>query len=163
MSELKRVHVGQAAPSVYRAMASLDKEVRAYANSAGLEPLLVDLVKIRASQINGCAFCLDMHVRDALGGGETTERIAVLPAWAETTFFTERERAALVLTESVTRIAPDRVPDEVYAAAASILSESEIAATVWVAVAINAWNRIAIASRYSVGPDDSAMHQPPRS
>lgn len=153
MSESKRVHIGQAAPSAYRAMANLDKEVCAYGNSVGLESLIIDLIKIRASQINGCAFCLDMHVREALNNGETTQRLAVLPAWAETGFFTDRERAALMLTESVTLIAPDRVPDDVYTAAASTLSEPEIAAVIWVAIAINAWNRIAIASRYPVGPE----------
>lgn len=153
MSTSARVNIGKAAPGAYKAVLALETEVRSHATASGLEPLLVELIKIRTSQINGCAFCLDMHTRDAMKAGETTERLAVLPAWRETTFFTERERAALRLAEAVTHIADGGVPDDVYRAAATALSEDEIAAATWVAVVINAWNRIAISSRYHVGPN----------
>lgn len=152
MSTPARVNIGKAAPGAYKAVLGLEAEVRSHVTATGLEPRLVELIKIRTSQLNGCAFCLDMHTRDAMKAGETIERLAVLPAWRETTFFTERERAALLLAEAVTHIADGGVPDDVYRAAATALSADEIAAATWVAVLINAWNRIAISSRYHVGP-----------
>ncbi|MHB1063097.1 MAG: carboxymuconolactone decarboxylase family protein [Georgenia sp.] len=146
-----RIHLGTASPAVYRAMVALDREAREIATEAGLEPRLVELVKIRASQINGCAFCLDMHTRDAREAGETPERLAVLPAWRETSFFTEQERAALALAEEVTLVAGAHVPDAVYDTARDVLGAERLTAVLWLAVAINSWNRIAIASRYPVG------------
>lgn len=146
------MHIGKAVPAVYRAMSSLETAVSSLTNSAGVKPRLVDLIKIRTSQINGCAFCLDMHTRDALQQGEVTGRLAVLPAWRETSFFTERERAALVLAESVALIASDRLPGDVYEAAAVILSDSELTAVIWVAIVINSWNQIAVSS--PVGPTE---------
>ncbi|MFF7374064.1 carboxymuconolactone decarboxylase family protein [Streptomyces massasporeus] len=110
-------------------------------------PELLELVRIRASQINGCAFCLDLHTRDARGQGETEQRLHTLAAWRETPFFTERERAALALTEAVTLVHDGRVPDAVYAEAAEVFDENQIAALIWAATVINAYNRIAIATR----------------
>ena len=107
---------------------------------------------MRASQINECAFCLRLHSRDAQATGETADRLAVLPAWRETTYFTDKERAGLALTEAVTLVAQDQIPDEVYAEAAKHLNAQELASIEWLAVVINMWNRIAISSRYPVQP-----------
>ena len=111
-----------------------------------------ELVKIRVSQLNGCAFCLRMHTRDALKAGEVPDRLAVLPTWRETEYFSAQERAALNLSEAITLIASDHVPDDVYSAAAAHLSEAQIAAVSWIAIVMNAFNRVAIASRYVVAP-----------
>ncbi|MFJ4975987.1 carboxymuconolactone decarboxylase family protein [Streptomyces coeruleorubidus] len=128
-------------------MASLHTVAVSAAQDAKVEPELLELVRIRASQINGCAFCIDMHTRDARGQGETEQRIYALNAWRETPFFTERERAALALTEAVTLVHDGRVPDAVYAEAAGVFDENQIAALIWSATVINAYNRIAIATR----------------
>ena len=106
---------------------------------------------MRASQINGCAYCLDMHSLDARAAGETEQRLYALSAWSETPFFTERERAALALTEAVTLVHDGRVPDAVYAEAADVFDETQIAALIWAATVINAYNRIAIATRMVPG------------
>ena len=128
-------------------MGSLHAAAVSAAQDAKLEPELLELVRIRASQINGCAFCLDLHTRDARGQGETEQRLHTLAAWRETPFFTERERAALALTEAVTLVHDGRVPDAVYAEAAEVFDENQIAALIWAATVINAYNRIAIATR----------------
>jgi len=109
----------QSGPSGYKAMSTLEQYVR----SCGLESSLLELIKIRASQINGCAFCLDMHTKDARAAGETEQRLYTLSAWRETPFFTERERAALAWTEAVTRVADTNVPDEVYETAQKHFTE----------------------------------------
>ncbi|HNK70312.1 MAG TPA: carboxymuconolactone decarboxylase family protein, partial [Flavobacteriales bacterium] len=106
-----------------------------------------ELVKTRASQINGCAYCINMHVRDAMKLGETAQRLFLLDAWRETDLFTAKERAVLALTEAMTLIADSPVPDEVYDAAAAQLTAKEMAAVIMAVVAINGWNRIAITSR----------------
>ncbi|MGA5540721.1 carboxymuconolactone decarboxylase family protein [Mycobacterium sp. NPDC051198] len=131
-------------------MFALSGEVEKCAADAGLDPLLIELVKIRTSQINGCAFCLRMHTRDALAKGESPDRIAVLPAWDETGYFSETDRAALALAEAVTRISGTQVSDEQYATAASALTADQISAVIWLATVMNAFNRIAISSRYRV-------------
>ena len=105
-----RLDYAQTAPDGLKAMLGLEQ----YARQSGLEPALRELVKIRASQINGCAFCLDMHTKDACAAGETEQRLDTLPAWRETPFFSERERAALAWTEAVTRVSESHVPDETY-------------------------------------------------
>jgi AhpD family alkylhydroperoxidase len=114
-----------------------------YLARCGLEERLLELVKIRASQINGCAFCIDMHTKDARALGETEQRIYALNAWRETPFFTERERGALAWTEAVTRIG-DGVPDAVYDEARRHFTEKELIDLTWAVVAINGWNRVAI-------------------
>jgi len=147
-----RVNLGKAAPELYQAVAALDKLIGERATKAGLVEGFVHLLRLRASQINGCAFCLRLHTRDALKSGESTDRLSVLPAWRESEYFNEKERASLALVEAVTLVADGHVGDSVYAAAAAVLSADEIAAVEWVAIGINAWNRISIASRYPVKP-----------
>jgi AhpD family alkylhydroperoxidase len=130
-----------------RAMLNLQKEVE----SSGLDRTLLELVKIRASQINGCAYCIDMHTKDARAIGETEQRIYGLNAWRETPFYTERERAALEWTEAVTRVADTHVPDEVYERVREQFPEAELVALTFAVVAINAWNRLAISFRIPAG------------
>ncbi|GAA4300157.1 carboxymuconolactone decarboxylase family protein [Streptomyces venetus] len=144
---ISRVALKKITPDVSAAMGSLHAAAVSAAQDAKLEPELLELVRIRASQINGCAFCLDMHTKDARAQGETEQRIYTLNAWRETPFFTERERAALALTEAVTLVHDGRVPDAVYAEAAEVFDENQIAALIWSATVINAYNRIAIATR----------------
>jgi AhpD family alkylhydroperoxidase len=128
-------------------MFALQKEVEA----SGLDRLLLGLVKIRASQINGCAYCIDMHTKDARLMGESEQRIYALSAWRETPFFTDRERAALEWAETVTRVSETHVPDDVYERVRQQFSESELVALTFGAVAINAWNRLAISFRAPAG------------
>lgn len=142
-----RLSVPQLSPAAYKAMLGLEAAVR----GLGLEESLYELVKIRASQINGCAFCIDMHTKDARARGETEQRIYALDAWREAPFFTERERAALAFTESITRVADTGVPDEAYEVAARHFEARELSALIMVAATINAWNRIAVASRTPAG------------
>jgi AhpD family alkylhydroperoxidase len=144
---ISRVALKKITPDVSAAMGSLHSAAVSAAQDAKVEPELLELVRIRASQINGCAFCLDMHTRDARAQGETEQRLYTLNAWRETPFFTERERAALALTEAVTLVPDGRVPDAVYAEAAEVFDENQIAALIWAATVINAYNRIAIATR----------------
>lgn len=138
-----RLVIPTLAPQAYQAMIALEVSVRAL----GLEESLYELVKIRASQVNGCGFCIDMHTKDARAAGETEQRIYALNAWREAPFFSDRERAALAFTEAVTLVTEGHVPDEVYAATAERFSEQEMAALTMAIVTINAWNRIAITSR----------------
>ncbi|MBN9120518.1 MAG: carboxymuconolactone decarboxylase family protein [Planctomycetes bacterium] len=118
----------------------------AYVESCGLEPALLELVKTRASQINGCAFCLDMHTQDARAAGETEQRLYALSAWRETPFYSDRERAALAWTEAVTRL-DGGVPDAVYDEARRHFSAKELTDLTWAVVVINGWNRLAISFR----------------
>ncbi|QMU79564.1 carboxymuconolactone decarboxylase family protein [Streptacidiphilus sp. PB12-B1b] len=132
-----------AAPEIYQAMVALDRSV-----SKGFDPALAELVKIRASQLNHCAFCLAMHTRDARKGGESEQRIYLLSAWEEAgAFFTPREQAALALTEAVTVITDGFVPDAVYQRAADHFDEAELAQLIGLIFTINAWNRIAVTTR----------------
>lgn len=130
-------------PEGYKAMSAL----QSYVNSCGLEKPLLELVKLRASQLNGCAFCIAMHATDARKAGETEHRIYLLNAWREAPVYTARERAALAWTEAVTLISQDHVPDAVYAAARSEFSEAELVKLTWAVCAINSWNRICGAFR----------------
>ena len=148
---ISRVALKKITPDVSAAMGSLHAAAVSAAQDAKVEPELLELIRIRASQINGCAFCLDMHTKDARAAGETEQRIYALNAWRETPFFTERERAALALTEAVTLVHDGRVPDAVYAEAAEVFDETQIAALIWAATVINAYNRIAIATRMVPG------------
>ena len=135
------------ASGLAKAMIGLQREVE----SSGLERPLIELVKIRASQINGCAYCIDMHTKDARAMGETEQRIYGLSAWRETPFFTDRERAALDWTESLTRISEDQVPDDVYERVRPHFTEEELVALTFAVVAINGWNRLAISLRAPAG------------
>ena len=116
-----------------------------------MDPKLFELVKIRASQLNGCAYCLDMHTKDARLAGETEQRLYALSAWHETPFFTPRERAALEYTEAVTRVGDTQVPDDLYARVSALFDEDEMVALTFAVVVINAWNRLAISFRVPPG------------
>lgn len=142
-----RLNLRELVPDVYKALFRLETAVR-----AGLDPTIYELVKIRASQINKCAFCLDMHVRDARKAGESDERIFLLDAWEETDgIYTDKERAALALTEAVTVLTDGFVPDAVYARAAEHFDEAELPRLVGAIVAINAWNRFNVTFRTPPG------------
>ncbi|WP_028536490.1 carboxymuconolactone decarboxylase family protein [Paludibacterium yongneupense] len=132
-----------ASPAAYAAMGALEKQIA----RSTVEPALAELVRLRASQINGCAFCVDMHHRDARENGESERRLAAVVAWRETPFFTERERAALEWTEALTLIAADRVPDAVWDAVSPHFSPEQIVDLTLLIGTINAWNRFAIAFR----------------
>jgi len=134
-----RLAVGRAAPAPYRALDAFDRSI-------DLEPRLRELIRIRVSQLNGCAYCLDQHVRDALAANEGERRLATLAAWRESVFFTARERAALALAEQVTLIGQGGVTDQVWSDAAAEFSEAELGQLLLAVVAINAWNRVAIAT-----------------
>jgi AhpD family alkylhydroperoxidase len=124
-------------------MLALQREV----DHSGLDPTIRELLKIRASQINGCAYCIDMHTKDARAHGESEQRIYALSAWEETPFFTPKERAALAYTEAVTRIWDGHVPDDVWEETARHFTEPEMLALTFALVAINGWNRLAISLR----------------
>jgi len=142
-----RIDAHKAAPEAYEAMLALER----YLHRCGLERSLIELVKLRASQINGCAYCIDMHTKDARVAGETEQRLYLLDAWRESPFYSPRERAALAWTEAVTRVSETHVPDEVYEEARQHYSEKELVDLNWVVVAINAWNRLAIPFRFPPG------------
>ncbi|WP_201364967.1 carboxymuconolactone decarboxylase family protein [Dictyobacter formicarum] len=142
-----RMNYGKAAPGAMRAMNGLEK----YIADCGLESSLKELVRLRASQINGCAYCVDMHSLDARAGGESEQRLYALPVWHETPFFSERERAALLWTEKLTLISIDHVPDEVYEQVRAQFSETELANLTLLVATINAWNRFAISFRSEPG------------
>ncbi|EPD69672.1 carboxymuconolactone decarboxylase family protein [Streptomyces sp. HGB0020] len=150
MTNSPRVNIGKQHSAPYKALIALSSEVDETTSAAGLDPFLVELVKIRTSQINGCSFCLRMHTRDALKKGENPDRIAVLPAWEETGYFSETDRAALRLTEAITCVPDGHVSDEDYDAAAAVLTADQISAIAWLATVMNAFNRVAITSRYPV-------------
>ena len=130
-----------------RAMLHLSHE----SDRSGLERRILDLVKIRASQMNGCAYCIDMHTKDARAAGETEQRIYALDAWRETPFFSDRERAALDWTEAVTRVGDSHVPDEVYERVSREFDEEELVKLTMEVVVINGWNRLSIALRTVAG------------
>jgi AhpD family alkylhydroperoxidase len=129
-------------------MAQLQRAATSELDDAGIEPRLVRLLEIRASQLNGCAYCIDMHTKEARAIGETEQRIYALPAWRETPFYTARERAALAFAESVTLLADTHVPDADVEAVAAEFSEREVAALLTIIVTINAWNRIVATTRH---------------
>jgi len=133
-----RLAVDELAPHINKAMNALD----AAARKVSLEAPLLELVRARASQLNGCAYCVDAHSRDAIDGGDSPRRLFALPVWRETPFFTARERAALELTEAATRLTEAGVSDEVYARAAAHFTDVELAELIWAIAVINAWNRL---------------------
>jgi len=138
-----RLDYRQVAPEAVQAMRGLE----AYVKSSRLEPSLLELVKIRASQLNGCAYCIDLHTRSARAAGEAERRIYALSAWREAPFFSGRERAALAWAEAVTLLAESRVPDDVYEEARRHFTERELVDLTMAVVAINGWNRLAVAFR----------------
>ena len=150
-----RIDYQQTFPDGAKAMTSLEAAVR----RSGLEPLLCELVKLRVSQINGCAYCLDMHSKDALARGETDQRLFLLDAWRETPFYSDRERAALLWCETLTLISERGAPDDVYEEVRTEFSEEELVNLTLAIVTINAWNRIAIGFQADVGGYDPAKNQ----
>jgi len=142
-----RLEFDERAPGVSRAMAALDRAATKQLDQVDFDHRLRELVRIRASQLNGCAYCVDMHTKDARAIDETEQRIYALPAWRETPFFTPRERAALAFTESVTLLAQNHVPAADYDDVAAEFSPDEVAALVSLIVTINAWNAIGVSTR----------------
>jgi AhpD family alkylhydroperoxidase len=138
-----RLAADELAPRISKAMSALEAASR----HVSLEPGLIELVRIRASQLNGCAYCVDTHSRDALKGGDSQQRLFALPVWRETPFFTARERAALELTEAGTKLTGGHMPDEVFSQAADEFSETELAELIWTIAVINAWNRVGAIAR----------------
>lgn len=147
-----RTNIGTRHPDLYRTVIEMARLAEEAASVEGLSPRLIELIKVRVSQINGCAFCLRMHSADALAKGELPDRLSVLSAWRETQYFDETERAALTLAEYATSIADSQENKELYEYAAEKLTSGQVSAVIWVAMAINAFNRIAISSSYKVGP-----------
>ncbi|MEE6263470.1 carboxymuconolactone decarboxylase family protein [Plantactinospora sonchi] len=139
---MSRINIASVAPEAYQAVMGLEKYAR-----ANLDHTVLELVKVRASMINGCTFCVDMHSREALAAGESSRRLFAVAAWREAPFFDERERTALALTDAVTRLGEHGVPNDVWEAAAKVWSEKELADLVVAIATINVWNRIAITSR----------------
>jgi AhpD family alkylhydroperoxidase len=150
----QRLDAARLAPEPVRAMYSLG----GYLAGCGLEHSVLELVKLRASQLNGCAFCIDMHTKDARAAGETEQRLYGLWAWRETPFFSERERAALAWTEAVTRLGEHGVSDAAFAEARKEFSEKELVDLTWAIVAINGWNRVAISFRAVPGTYQPKQH-----
>ena len=142
-----RMNFYQAAPDTIKALTALENQIQA----SGLEQSLIELVKTRASQINGCAYCVDMHTTDARKHGETEQRLYLLNAWRESPLYTNRERAALAWTEAVTLVSEGHVPDDVYEEVKQQFSEEELVNLTLAVVTINAWNRLAIAFRVVQG------------
>ncbi|MET3988315.1 carboxymuconolactone decarboxylase family protein [Streptomyces sp. PvR034] len=150
-----RMQIAKLAPEVYKAVLALE-----IASKKGLDPALVELVKIRASQLNHCAFCLDMHTKDAIAAGESVDRIVLLSAWEESRhFYTEKELAAIALTEAVTVLTDGFVPDEVYATAAKHFEEAELAQLIAVIATINVWNRFGVTTRLVPGHYTPGMYK----
>jgi AhpD family alkylhydroperoxidase len=150
-----RIDVSKVSPAAYRAMYALEQ----YVHSSKLEPALVLLLKVRASQINGCAYCIDMHWKDARAGGETEQRLYGLDAWREAPYYSERERAAFTWIESLTNITEGHVPDSVFEEAKKVFSEQELVDLAMVGVAINGWNRLAIGFRAPAGTYVPKQHE----
>ncbi len=149
-----RMEFWKVAPGAYKAMASLE----AYLHGSGLDHALLHMVKLRASQLNGCAYCIDMHWKDARDAGESEQRLYGLDAWREAPYYTDRERAALEWTEALTNVTDGHVPDEVYGALRTHFSEKEMADLSWAVAAINAWNRMSIAFRSVAGSYNPPVH-----
>jgi AhpD family alkylhydroperoxidase len=144
---MTRASLNTAVPAAYQSLLTMNDQATTAALEAGVERLTIELVRIRASQLNGCGFCLRMHVRDALAEGETIDRIAVLPAWRETRYFSPAERAALTIAEEITHIGSPVAETD-----SDVLDGQQAAALRWVAIVINAFNRVAISSHYVVKP-----------
>lgn len=150
MTGPSRVSIDKQSPTVYRAIGGVAVEIGNRAAQIGLDRSILELVNIRVSQLNRCAFCLDLHSHRALAAGETPQRIAVLPAWREVDLYSDRERAALEIAEAVTQVNGEHLDDEQYALLRRFLSDDEISLLVWGAVTINAFNRVSILSGHRV-------------
>ncbi|OME87224.1 alkylhydroperoxidase [Paenibacillus sp. FSL A5-0031] len=138
----ERVQIAKEIPAAYQAMSGLEK----YLGTTSIDKQLLELIKIRASQINGCAFCINMHTKDARNLGETEQRIYALSAWRDTPYFTKEERAVLALTEAVTVITKEHVPDAVYEEVARYFESKQVGEIIMAIITINGWNRLAIST-----------------
>ncbi len=147
-----RVYIDKQHRRSYLGLVATSRTVRDSAIEAGLTTELVELINVRVSQLNGCAFCLDLHVRQLLEAGDSVQRLAVLSAWRDSGLFTDRERAALALAESITLLPSPEEQDAAYEFASGILTDEEISAVSWVAITIGAFNRLSITSRHPVKP-----------
>jgi AhpD family alkylhydroperoxidase len=148
-----RIEYATVAPAALRAVTGLEQYVR----QSGLDQGLLKLVKLRASYINGCAYCVDMHTKEARAAGESEQRLYAIPVWRETPFFSARERAALEWTEAVTRLGHDGVPDELFALARTQFTDDELVNLTMAVIAINAWNRLAVTFQADVGSYQPAL------
>ena len=146
----KHIFLDKQHPAVWRALNGLGLKVKEAAQEAGMEPRTMELLHVRISQLNGCAYCLDLHVRDAVKAGETPQRLAVLPAWRDTSLFTDKERAALALAESITALPGHHSQEQEEAFAREHLTEEEFSVVSWLAIAMNAFNRVSITSHHPV-------------
>jgi AhpD family alkylhydroperoxidase len=153
LSATQHIFLDKQHPAVWRALNGFGFKVREAAEAAGLDEKTVEILRVRISQLNGCAYCLDLHVGEALEAGETVQRLAVLPAWRETALFTEKERAALALAETITELPGHESQAHHEAYAREHLSEEEFSAVSWLAIAMNAFNRVSIASHHPVTKD----------
>jgi len=150
-----RLDYKKLAPKAVEALYAVERYVR----DSGLEPGLLELVKLRASQINGCAYCVDMHTKDARARGETEQRLYAVAVWKEAPFFTERERAALAWAEAVTLVSRGHVPDEIYEKARREFDEKQLIDLTMAVIAINGWNRLAVGFRALAGTYEPGAHQ----
>jgi AhpD family alkylhydroperoxidase len=148
----RRIFIDKQSPKAYHALVQTSEAVRATAADAGLDRTTVELVNLRVSQLNGCAYCLDVHTKAALRAGESPRRLGVLAAWRDTEMFTAAERAALALAEATTDPTNADAQESAYEAARHVLTEDQISAVIWVAITINAFNRVSILSRHPVPP-----------
>ncbi|MFD4393667.1 carboxymuconolactone decarboxylase family protein [Kitasatospora sp. NPDC058478] len=148
----RRVFVDKQSPQAYRALRATAEAAGAGAAEAGLDRRVVELVNLRVSQINGCAYCLNVHTRAALQAGDTAQRLGTLPAWRDTELFTPQERAALALAEVTTDPSDAVAQEAAYGVAREVLTDDQISAVIWVAIAINAFNRVSILSKHPVRP-----------
>ncbi|MEV8327598.1 carboxymuconolactone decarboxylase family protein [Kitasatospora sp. NPDC056731] len=148
----RRVFVDKQSPQAYRALRATAEAAGVGAAEAGLDRRVVELVNLRVSQINGCAYCLNVHTRAALQAGDTAQRLGTLPAWRDTELFTPQERAALALAEVTTDLSDAVAQEAAYGAAREVLTDDQISAVIWVAIAINAFNRVSILSKHPVRP-----------
>jgi len=146
----RSVFLDKAHPAAWRALNGLGLKAKEAADEAGLDQTLIELLNVRISQINGCAFCLDLHVGDAVKNGESAQRLAVLPAWRDTNLFTEKERAALTLAEAITNISDAEAREREGRLARKHLSDAEFSAVSWLAITMNAFNRVSIVSQHPV-------------
>ncbi|MFF3905834.1 carboxymuconolactone decarboxylase family protein [Streptomyces sp. NPDC001848] len=149
-SAIQRIFIDKQSPAAYQALVRTSEAVRAVAAEAGLDRTLVELVNLRVSQINGCAYCLNVHTNAALRAGETPQRLGVLAAWRDTELFTPDERAALALAEATTAVADGMAQEAAYGTAREVLTDDQISAVIWVAVTINAFNRVSVMSGHPV-------------
>ncbi|MFI9461306.1 carboxymuconolactone decarboxylase family protein [Streptomyces xiamenensis] len=152
----RRVFIDKQSPKAFQSLVQVAEAVRTTASEAGLDRTTVELINIRVSQLNGCAYCLDIHTRAALRAGESPQRLGTLSAWRDTALFTPPERAALALAESTTDPANATAQASAYEAARQVLSDDQISAAIWVAVTINAFNRVSIMSKHPVAPRPGA-------